>query len=90
MMESISVVVMAPPPCGNVNAYARRMTAYNVESGAKTFVYYDGANPYGIPVSGTGAASQVVTADVNIGDSRIHGLLINHLRFVSCMGSAVC
>ena len=78
------------PACGNVNAYARRMTAYNVESGAKTFVYYDGANPYGIPVSGTGAASQVVTADVNIGDSRIHGLLINHLRFVSCMGSAVC
>jgi len=77
------------PACANVNAYARRMTAYNVENGSKSFAYY-GANPYGIPVSGAGAAAQVVTADVNIGDSRIDGLLINHLRFVSCMGSATC
>lgn len=69
--------------CANISAYARRMTRWNVED---SLAYYTGYVESRAEVSGGRIASEVV----NIGDARVDGMLINSLRFETCMGSPTC
>ena len=70
--------------CGNIIGYARRMTRWNVAASSATYVGYVTARPE------VNASAQVPSEVINIGDSRIDGMLINSLRFETCMGNPTC